>query len=212
MESRVKKPEIVRQIAAEIDPKQLKEDLEKLKNKALDLGASEALVIQNKYVIFNPDILKRIDADNSYPSIHWPLNYPKDDFEEAIRAYQWAIFFRLDIDKNFPDYGGGPISDENHRQIYLKIYEISTAIESAGFYMGYHLSLGLASENCRSVFCADEKRCWPMIKGKVCVRPNMGRPSLEAAGIDAAAMAKKIKWRLNENSKCPILPGLVMIV
>jgi predicted metal-binding protein len=95
--------------------------------------------------------------------------------------------------------------------MYLKTYEISAALESAGFYMGYHLSLGLAAGNCRSVFCADEKRCWPMIKGKVCVRPNMGRPSMEAAGIDAVAIAKKLVMKFGEKEQSAILAGLVMI-
>ena len=33
-----------------------------------------------------------------------------------------------------------------------------------------------------------------------------------ATGRDAVAMAKKIKWKLDEKAKCPILAGLVMIV
>jgi predicted metal-binding protein len=189
----------------------LLEDLAILKNKAIDLGASEAFVIGNHDILFNSDILRRIEADNLYPSIHWPLVYPKDDIREAISAYKWGIFFRMDIDTDFPEYGGGPITDKNHLQVYKKIYEISTLIESAGFYMGYHLALGLGAGNCRSVFCADEKRCWPMIKGKVCVHPNMGRPSKEAAGIDAAAMARNLNMKIDENSNRLILAGLVMI-
>lgn len=212
MKSIDSKPEIVRRVLPEIDHKQLTVDLEKLKNKTIDMGAAEAAILRDEDIVFNPDLLKRINTDQSFPSIHWPLVYPKDDIEEAIRAYQWAIFFRMYMNKDFPDYGAGPIPDENHRLSYKEVYEISTAIESTGFYMGYHLSLGLASGNCRSVFCSDEKRCWPMIRGKVCVRPNMGRPSMEAAGIDAVAMAKNLKWKLEENSKCLLLAGLVLIV
>jgi predicted metal-binding protein len=212
MKSLSRKPNILRRISAEIDSGQLKEDLVLLKNTAIELGASEAIVIEKKDIVFNPVILKWIEADNMYPSIHWPLVYPKDEIREAIDAYEWGIFFRMDADADFPDYGGGPISDKNHRLTYKKIYEISTAIESAGFYMGYHLSLGLAAGNCRAVFCPEEKRCWPMIKGKVCVRPNMGRPSLEAVGIDGTAMARNFKIKLDEKAQDRILSGLVMIV
>jgi predicted metal-binding protein len=212
MKSLYRKPDTVRRITADVDADQLIPDLEKLKNKAMDMGASDAAVIETKDIIFNPDILRRIEADKTYPSIHWPLHYLKDDLQEAIQLYRHGIFFRVQTDAKFPDYGGGPIADENHRRNFLKIYEISTAIESAGFYMGYHLSLGLAAGNCRAVFCSDEKRCWPMIKGKICVYPNMGRPSLEAAGIDALAMAKKLKWNLDDQSPCPVLAGLVMVV
>jgi predicted metal-binding protein len=212
MKSLYKKPDNIRQIAAEIDLDQLTEDLEQLKNKAINMGADEAAVIHNQDIIFSPELLAHINADNSYASIHWPILYPKDNIEEAIRMYQWGVFFRIIVDTDFPDYGGGPIPDDQHRRTYLKIYEITTAIESAGFYMGYHLSLGLASGNCRAIFCHEEKRCWPMIKGKVCVHPNKGRPSMEAAGIDAAAMAEKLKWEIKEKAKCPVLAGLVLIV
>jgi predicted metal-binding protein len=211
MKSLSKKPDTVRQIAAEIDPDQLARDLEALKNKSISIGAMQAAVVRKDDIIFNPKILELISADNSFTSIHWPLSYPKDDIQEAIKAYEWGIFFTIAADEDFPDYGGGPISDKNHLQAYKKVYEISTAIESTGFYMGYHLSLGLASGNCRSVFCAGKKRCWAMIKGRACIRPNMGRPSVESAGIDAAAMAKNFKMKAHEKARCPILAGLVMI-
>jgi predicted metal-binding protein len=211
MTSLADKPEKVRRISSYIDPVQLKMDLEQLRDKALTLGAADAAVIQIDDVIFDPELLKRVNADGGYPSVHWPLNYPKDDLKEAIKAYQWAIFFRMKIDGDFPYYGGGPILNGEHRQWYLKLYEITAALESSGFYMGYQLSLGLASGNCRGVFCADEKRCWPMIKGRACIRPNMGRPSMEATGIDALSIADKLNWHLPEGGSYPILAGLVMI-
>ena len=212
MTSLADKPEIVRRILAHIDPVQLKKDLERLRDKALAFGAADAAVIQKEDIIFDPELVKRVETDDGYQSIHWPLNYPKDDLEEAIRAYQYAIFFRMNIDGDFPYYGGGPILNDEHRQRYLKVYEITTSLESSGFYLGYHLSLGLASGNCRSVFCADEKRCWPMVKGRACIRPNMGRPSIEATGIDALSIARTLNWQLPVGAPYPILAGLVMIV
>jgi predicted metal-binding protein len=211
MTSLADKPEIVRRISAHIDPELLREDLEWLSDKALALGAEDAAIIQKEDIVFNPDIRRRVKKNKSHPSLHWPLDYPRDNLEEAVRAYQWAIFFRMKIDDNFPNYGGGPIQNETHRQIYLRLYEITTSLESSGFYMGYHLSLGLASGNCRSVFCADEKRCWPMIKGRTCTHPYRGRPSMEAAGIDAVSIAGKLNWLLPEDAACPLLAGLVLI-
>ncbi|MBC2715502.1 MAG: hypothetical protein HF978_09345 [Desulfobacteraceae bacterium] len=206
------KPEVVRRVHSYIDPGQLALDLETLRGKCLQSGASDAAVIQKETIVFNTEILKKVASDNQFPSIHWPLNYPKDDLEEAINAYQWAVFFKIDVDDTFIDYGGGPIAGDTHRKLFEKIYEIVTIVESSGFYMGYHLSLGLGAGNCRAVFCPDEKRCWPMLKGKTCIRPNMGRPSMEAAGIDASAVAEKLNWFLPGNNSFPILAGLVLIV
>ena len=76
-----------------------------------------------------------------------------------MRAFDSGVFFRINTGARMPDYGGGPIADAAHRRIYRQVYEIVTAVESAAFYMGYHLALGFAAGNCRAVFCADEKRC-----------------------------------------------------
>jgi len=118
----------------------------------------------------------------------------------------------MPIAETMPDYGGGPISDETHRRFFIKTYQIVTDIESTAFYMGYHLTIGLAAGNCRAVFCSEEKRCWSMQKGRACIRPNIGRPSMEAAGIDAVAMAKHLNWKISKSAPYPILAGLVLIV
>ncbi len=206
------KPEIVRRIPAQIDPVLLEQDLLRLRDKALAGGADDAAVIGKQDILFDARVLERVEADNRFPSIHWPLRYEKDDLKGAILLYDRAIFFSLNPLPGMPDYGGGPIPDDAHRRLYLKTYEIVTLIESAAFYMGYHLSMGLASGNCRSVFCADEKRCWAMLKGKVCIHPNIGRPSMEAAGIDARSMGKRLNWPVSKDLSSPLLGGLVMIV
>ena len=201
-----------RKIQPRVDPDQLDRDLDVLCNKAVDAGAAEVAIIKTADVIFNPEVIARVNGDDRYPSIHWPLDYPKDNVEEAIQAYQLGVFFRVAAtDPKMPDYGGGPIADRSHRQNYLKVYEITGMLESASFYMGYHLALGLSVGNCRSIFCADEKRCWPMIKGRVCIHPNKARPSMESFGIDAVAMARKLKWNLPRGKGRALLTGLVMV-
>lgn len=204
------KPEVVRCVPARIDPLQLEADLAYLREKGLSQGAAACAVIKKAAIVFNPDIIEQVARDKRLPSVHWPLEYPRDDLNEAIDAYEWAIFFQLPIDREFPFYGGGPVAQPAHRDRYIKTYEIVTVIESSAFYMGYHLAIGLASGNCRAVFCPDEKRCSAAIKGRTCIRPNMGRPSMEAAGIDAPAMARALNWDIPADT-FPFLGGLVMI-
>jgi predicted metal-binding protein len=50
-----------------------------------------------------------------------------------------------------------------------------------------------------------------MLKGRVCIHPYKGRPSMEASGMDAAAMAKKLKWEIPGDKSIPLLVGLVMV-
>ncbi|RJP78246.1 MAG: hypothetical protein C4522_13305 [Desulfobacteraceae bacterium] len=199
----------VRPIPPQTNPDQLAKDLSILCGKARESGASDAVVISAGDVIFRPEIREKVSRQDAFPSIHWPLDYPKDNIEEAIRAYRKGILFCVAAGENLPDYGGGPIDNPLHRNRYLLVYEIASILESASFYMGHHLAMGFAVGNCRSVFCPDEKRCVPMLKGKPCIHPNIGRPSMEAAGMDALCMAENAGWITDESRFLPV--GLVMV-
>ena len=203
-------PKRVRRIEPAIRPEQLGQDLEALIGMAGELGATDATIIEASDVVFRREVLDRVGADDDYPSAHWPLRYPRDDVKEAVRAYQKGIFFRVNSGPGMQPYGGGPIADLSHRRLFTKVYEIVARLESESFYMGYHLVLGFAAGNCRAVFCAEEKSCHALTKGKKCVRPYRGRPSMEAAGLDTAAMAHALKWNLLEKNDAPLLAGLVM--
>jgi len=211
MAVKIEKPENVNRIAAQDDPQVLQKNLNLLCEKAHDAGAVDAAVINSGQVIFSSAVIEHVMSDDRCPSIHWPLNYPKDDIQGAILTSTYGIFFRAPTIPDMPDYGGGPIDDIGHRNSYVRLYDMVSLIESACFYMGYHLALGFAAGNCRSVFCSSEKRCWPMLKGRPCIRPNRGRPSMEAAGMDSLSMAKSVNWSFSENEKAPLLTGLVMV-
>ena len=159
------------------------EDLDELTTKAKKSGANRAGIIQAGDISLSPGLLDRTRARADYPSIHWPACYPRDDFEPALRAYQAGILFGVEVDPDMPDYGGGPIVDPLHVKSYRLVYELTALIESACFYRGYHLALGLAAGNCRAVFCAGEKSCRAAIKGRACRHPYKARPSLEAMGL-----------------------------
>jgi predicted metal-binding protein len=211
MENQHKKPELVRRICKELYTNQLQKDLDILRSKALEMGAAEAVIVRSTDVIFNPEVLQQTKIDNSYPSFHWFLNYPKDELEEAIKRYQTGIFFRLNGNSGMPSYGGGPIENFQDRQLYFKLYEMVALIESKAFYLGYHLAAGFACGNCRSVFCSNENRCWATVKGHACLHPYKARPSMEGAGMDALAMAKVQHWKLTDDANSAIVTGLVMV-
>ncbi len=207
-----RKPVQVRQVSPSADTEQLNNDLQLLYDKALSAGASSAVVIETSDVVFSKEVLSAVRDDDGYVSVHWPLDFPKDDIVAAVQAYRYGVFFLVACDPGMPAYGGGRISNAAHRQSYLRVYEIASVLESECFYMGYHLALGFAAGNCRAVFCADEKRCWPMLKGKRCLEPGKARPSMEAAGMDPEAMAVSLQVKGADRDKAPMLAGLVMVI
>ena len=96
-----------------------------------------------------------------------------------------------------PDYGGGPIADEAHLALYLRLADMVTQVESRAFYMGYHLVLGFGAGNCRSLFCGDKKRCNAMIRGHECIQPYKSRPSLKPWAL------MPLQWRKRHNLNFP---------
>jgi predicted metal-binding protein len=201
------KPDLVRQIRVKPDEADLSRTLAELIEKANNAGAVDAMAISVDALRFNADLLEQINTDTGYPSAHWPARYPKDDIREALNAYQSGIFFQVPAPPEMPDYNGGPVSEPAHRLALLQTYEITTLLESAAFYLGYHLVLGFATGNCRAVFCHDEKRCWATVKGRCCIHPYRARPSMAAVGVDAAVMAEEAGW----SWQGPLLAGLVMV-
>ena len=198
----------IRRIEPTLDLEKLEADLTVLQENAFSRGADKAACVDAAAIIFNPELLKIVAASSDFPSIHWPLTYPKDSIQEAIEVYSRGIFLVIDSPPDMPDYRGGPIENEEHRQEYLKLYKLITDMESLSFYMGYHLSLGFATGNCRSILCPGEQ-CQAMTKGYPCRHPYKGRPSLEALGIDARAIAQNLNWSTKSDS--PLLAGLIMV-
>jgi len=198
----------IRRITPTLDAQQLEVDLNVLKENALNREADKAACVDATAVIFNPELLKIVAASSDFPSVHWPLTYPKDSIHEALEAYSRGIFLAIDAPPDMPDYRGGPIGNEEHRQVYLNLYKLISDLESLSFYRGYHLSLGFATGNCRSIFCPGEE-CQAMIRGHPCRHPYRGRPSLEALGIDARAIAQNLNWEIKSDS--PFLAGLIMV-
>lgn len=204
------RPIEVRKIPAEVDPDQLVIDLNTLSTLAREVGAGEVFIVRAGDVIFNREILTRVRSGAEFPSCHWPVNYPKDSLEEAIGFYRKGIFFIVPHTGDIPEYFGGLIMDASHRKAYRKVYEIVSRVESAAFYLGYHLALGLARGNCRTIFCPGQRECVASKKGERCLHPLRSRPSLEAVGIDAREMARKMGTDLPSGGTA-FLTGLVMV-
>lgn len=173
--------------ATRTDLERLRKDAEALCRQALKEGAESASVIACKDLRFRKG--KRAGTVRAQagerPSIHWPFpSYPLDSLKEALGRYRLAVVFRLQTPKAGSEQGKAALE---------KLYRLVSNLESACFYKGYHLALGLASGNCREVFCSSERRCQAMIKGKPCLHPNKARLSIEACGLDPDALAASLE-------------------
>jgi predicted metal-binding protein len=162
----------------------LQEALGSLQELCIDSGASACAVIECVDLVFAERAAEPPDMPTEERSIFWPVpRFPQDSIEDAMRQYRQALVFRLDI--------AGRGSRDGATS---KIYDIAGRLESACFYGGFYLAIGLAAGNCREVFCGGEKKCQALTVGKPCLYPLRSRPSVEACGLDLEAIAAKAGW------------------
>lgn len=198
--------EVARVRATRADLERLKKDAEALCRQALEEGAEDARVVPCRDLRFRKG--KGAGGGRARagvkPSLHWPSpSYPLDSLREGLGRYRLAVVFRLQTRRSSP---------EKEKEALEKLYRLVSRLESACFYKGYHLALGLGSGNCRDVFCSSERRCHAMIKGKPCLHPNKARPSIEACGLDPTALAASLKPGRSVGRGRQASPGLLGMV
>ncbi len=178
--------------------KQLKEDLEKYRRRAIELGATDAKVITTDDVIVD----ERVLAKCTYPkcesygtSMNCPPNAMSPELmRKVVNKFRYAIFIKMEVP---PETMVGPaIKDPNISSPYRrKIAEIVARIESEAFYDGYHMAVGFGGGSCKIFLCPDQD-CSGLNAGKGCRYSLIARSSMEAVGMDAYTMATGVGWEI----------------
>ncbi|MBN2025304.1 MAG: hypothetical protein JW854_00880 [Actinobacteria bacterium] len=158
--------------------------LESLLELCMNEGAHAFEVIACRDLSFVERPAAMQDVPDGERSIFWPVpRFPRDSIEDALGLYRKAVVFAVRAG-----------AAQSRIDAMRTIYDIASRVESACFYGGYYLAIGLAAGNCKEVFCAEEKKCQALTVGKACLHPLRSRPSLEACGLDPAAIAAEVGW------------------
>ena len=187
---------MIRKIIDNIPDERVQQDLEKFRQRAIELGANDAKIITADKVIID----ERVVAKCIYPKCGYygtnahcpPHAMDLEQVRKIVNNFRYAIFticraspeeiLRRDV----KDTTLTPSSPKQN-------YEIVSKVEAEAFYDGYHLALGFANGPCKLVFCPD-KECAALIPGQACRHPLRGRSSMEGAGMDAYIMATRVGW------------------
>lgn len=187
----------------------LKEDMEKYRQEALNLGASDARVIRAEDVIVDERVrfkclIPRCFEYDTNP--HCPPHSPTAiQVKEIMKSYRYGLLIRLDVEPHL--MAGEELAkaleetrmDKNGYlketlKQYAKVFEIVAKVESMAFYNGYHLACGFAAGSCNAVFCGFQPCA--VLESKRCRNPLKARPSMEASGIDVFRMAASQGWQI----------------
>jgi len=175
---------------------QLQKDLEKYRLRAIELGATDAKVINADRVIID----ERVLAKCVYPKCReygTNLNCPPyamspDQVRKVVNNFRYGILVKLEVPPM--DTTGRDARDKNLMAPYrIKINEIIAKIEAQAFYDGYYLAVAFGSGSCKTIFCPDTD-CLALVPGQSCPHHFRARSSMEGVGIDCYSMATGVGW------------------
>jgi predicted metal-binding protein len=210
-----------RKITLRTSAKQLRMDSEKYRLKALELGASDAKIIQTSKVIID----ERVRLKCAVPRCHLygesancpPYTLTPDEMRKILRKFKCAILFKINVSP-IADF----VDDEQWHMAHIthqrKSHEIASVIEALAFNDGYYFATGLAAGGCKTALCAGQI-CQFLDSGR-CRFPLKSRPSMEGVGIDVYNLATKVGWEIYpiairdvdpDSVGCAISVGMVLV-
>ena len=185
-------------IVEQVSDEKLQRDLEKYRQRAIQLGATDAKIIKADDVIIDDRVL----AKCTYPKCPGygtnancpPYAMPLDQVRKVVGQFCYAIFINIKVP---PEHTAGPEAMEKKLSLPYnkKLSEIVAKIESEAFYAGYHLALAFGSGSCKRLFCG-EVDCRALVLGQACPHRLKARSSVEAVGMDVYTMATKVGWEI----------------
>jgi predicted metal-binding protein len=185
----------VEKITVDMQEGRLPQDLERYRERALELGATHAIIVKTANIPVDERVTLKCQIPRCFGygvSAHCPPNTMKPaELQELLNKYHWAVFFIMDVPPEVIVRDKATIKERI--AAYQLIYKIVNEVESMAFYDGHYLAFGFAAGSCRHTFCSQQESCLAM-EGKKCRFALKSRPSMEAVGIDVYKMAAQAGW------------------
>jgi predicted metal-binding protein len=188
----------------------------KLQKKALELGASDAKVISVDRIPVEDEVVEMCKA-------HLCQGYGKSancpphvmgagQAREWIEKYETALFFKIDVSPQV-------LLSEDRFETFKTVYMIASKLEASARDEGFPLAKGLAAGSCKPVFCKG-RACDALTDEGECRYPSLGRPSMEAVGINVFTLSKDVGWDIHtilkesdpEEVPKGMLAGLILLL
>ena len=189
----------VRAVPEQVSEDILRQDLERYKRLALELGAAAAEAIPVGYVSVDERVRMKCYVPRCFrmgesPNCP-PYTPPLDEVRQALGRYSWAVLFKIEL-KPLSDYvpkaGRPPQERRRILSFHGKAAELVSAIEGRAFRDGYHLAMGFGGGSCKDHLCQGQI-CQFLDSGR-CRFPLRARPAMEAMGIDVLGLVKRVGW------------------
>ena len=189
---------MVGKILNKIPEEILHQDLERYRQMALSLGATDSKIITTDKILID----ERVRAKCEYPKCLFygtsancpPYTMDLDLARKIVNKFKYAVFSRLEVPST--EVAGYEARDKKwDRPSQIENRKIVSKIESQAFFDGYYLAMGFVDGPCKKAFCPD-KECTALIPGQSCSHPLKSRPAMEGVGMDVFAMATEVGWEV----------------
>ena len=185
---------MIKKVTLENDAEMLEQNLKRYVKLALELGASDAMVIQTSQISVDERVRMkcRFPLCSEYGSC---MNCPPNsgsiaEMREQVAMYSSAILMKLDV---APErVAGAAARGDTGVEDLKKLCEIISRVESAAFYDGYYFAAGFSSASCHFVWCRGLE-C-QALAGKGCRQRARAYASMESVGIDVFRLAATVGW------------------
>ena len=187
---------MAQKIIAKIPQEQLQKDLEKYRQRALEMGATDAKIIGTDDIVIDERVLAKCTYPKC-PGYGTNANCPPyamdiDKIRKVVNNFKYAIFVKLEVPPE--DIAGKKAIEKDLTQPYRrKLAEIVAKIEAEAFYDGHHLALAFGNGSCKMLFCPNTE-CVALVPGQGCPHRLKARSPMEGVGMDAYTMATKVGW------------------
>ena len=211
-----------RTFPASQDPNKFREDMARYMGLAVELGATEAKIIDRDEVIIDERVTARCYSPRCAEygtNLNCPPHAPGiDEVRKIVARYEKGIFVMLKVPSEEQAATDFDNPDTHKIPGARKLYEIVAKLQSAAFYDGYPFAIGFGGgPSCKRVFCG-KLEC-SGIAGKGCRMHLKSNLSMHGCGMDVVTMAARAGWDIYPIGKksCPAdIPyglelGLVLI-
>ena len=185
----------IEKITVDMNEARLQEDLEKYRQQALELGATQAAIVTTGEIPVDERVTLKCQIPRCFgygAGAQCPPNTLKpEELREILKKYRFAILFIKEVHPEVIVRDKATIKERV--AAYQEVYKIVNDLESLAFHDGHYLAFGFGAGSCRHTFCGQMESCQAM-EGKKCRFSLRSRPSMEAVGIDVYKMVARAGW------------------
>lgn len=182
----------IEKIIGKQNQEKLLQDLERYRQYALELGASDARVIETSAIRVEEAVAFKCRVPQCFgynTCAQCPPHAPKpSEIRQLLTGYSHGLLFVCHVDTAILKQDR---KDKERKAAFLRVLKMVSKLESAAFYDGHYLSAGFSAGSCFSSLCDPDLGC-QVLKGEKCRFPLKARPSMEAVGIDVYGLIASV--------------------